>query len=62
MKIEFIKKEWKELVDCVDFTTNSLRMTHKVYLTKNDDSYRYLNFLVDLRNKIIQKLNKESEK
>jgi hypothetical protein len=57
MKLD--KKELKEIVECIDFVSSNLRMTHKIYKLQDNSDYEfgYLNYLVELRNKIVMYFN-----
>lgn len=56
--------ELREIVECIDFTDNHLRMFGKAYKPA-DDRYKYefgyLNYLIELRNKITTKLNQRDK-
>ena len=62
-KMKFDKEELKEIVDCIDFVNGHLEMSSKVYKYRDNCKYEfgYLNYLITLRNKIIDELNKRNE-
>ena len=58
--MKFNKEELREIVECIDFTDSHLRMLGKAYKpadNKHKYEFGYLNYLIALRNKIIDKLN-----
>ncbi len=57
------KKELGEIVDCIDYVTNQLRTFNKIYKQRDTEyQFGYLNYLVELRNKITTDLNKDINK
>ena len=62
--MKFNKEELKEIVECIDFVTNQLRFFNTVYVgSDRGNKYKrgYLNYLITLRNGIIEELNKVKE-
>ena len=59
--IKLNMKELQEIVACIDYTNNTLRMLGKVYREREGEyEHGYLNYLVELRNNIVRAINKET--
>jgi hypothetical protein len=61
--MRFNKEELRDIVSCIDFMNEHLRIFNKSYKQIEDREkypYGYLNYLITLRNKIIENLNKRS--
>jgi hypothetical protein len=62
--MQFSERELREIVDCIDFTNNHLRFLNKIYESRKEDMNRYkfgyLNYMISLRNKIVDELNKKA--
>jgi len=61
--MKFDKKELREIIDCIDFINDHFRFLDKLYERREDRKYEfgYLNYMVSLRNKIVEELNKKGE-
>jgi len=62
--MKFEKEELREIVDCIGFVNEHLRLFNKIYIQKdNKDKYQfgYLNYLIELRNKIVEESNRRSK-
>ena len=58
MKLD--KKELREIISCIDFLTNQLRVLGDIYKERDSEyEFGHLNYLIDLRNKIQTYLNKD---
>ena len=60
--MNFDKEELVAILDCIDFMNYNLRVLNKIYKQIEEREkypYGYLNYLIGLRNKIVEHLNKK---
>jgi hypothetical protein len=57
-EMKLSEEDWREIIDCIDFVNSHLRLSCKNHKEKTNNKYEfgYLDYLIGLRNKIIDYL------